>query len=374
MLAPKRDEGEYILFNRVRDPAHEVWDGPRAGQNGARKDFLADQSFPTKQFIKMLPELLAQRNSIYFLLGAQPRFDKMLLNAVKSLRDVIRAGIQSPINFMDVAPILHEMRLFKSPAELAVMQQAADITVAGHERVMQLCQANMYEYQLEAELLKSFCGEGARYPAYTSIVASGANSCILHYVRNNQKLKNNDLLLVDAGAEYQNYAADITRTFPINGRFTSEQRAIYDIVLAAQEAAIAAIKPGVSWNAPQEMIVKIITQGLVDLGILKGKVSDLIAKQAYAPFYMHRSGHWLGLDVHDVGQYKIHQKWRTFKPGMVLTVEPGIYMGQQANVHRRWQHIGVRIEDDVVVTAKASRVLSEKLPKKPDAIEALMMS
>lgn len=373
VLAPKRREGEYILFNRVRDKDREIWDGPRAGQEGARKDFLADQAFPISELETMLPDLLTGRETIHYTLGLHKEFDKKLLRAINKIRAKIRGGLQSPIAFMDIVSSLHEMRLFKSPTEIAMMQKAVDITGQAHIRAMQACKPGMYEYQLEAELLYEFHRHGARFSAYNSIVGAGRNTCILHYISNNQEIKDGDMVLIDAGAEYHNYAADITRTFPANGRFSAEQRAIYELVLTSQLAAIKSIKPGASWTTAHNVIVKIVTQGLVDLGILKGNVDDLIEKQAYFPFYMHRSGHWLGLDVHDVGRYRLEGKWRSLQPGMVLTVEPGIYISADIpGVHKRWHNIGVRIEDNVLVTQKGHEVLSHKIPKTIADIETVM--
>jgi len=373
VLAPNRKEGEYILFNRVRDRDREIWDGPRAGQEGAVEDYLADQAFPFSELTLMLPELLAGRESIHYPLGINREFDKILLHSVNHVRSKVRGGLQSPAAFVDITPSLHEMRLFKSPAEMATMQKAIDITATAHQRAMAICKPGMNEYQLEAELMYSFQSQGARYAAYSSIVGAGRNTCILHYVNNNQKIADGDLVLIDAGAEYENYAADITRTFPANGRFTEEQRAIYELVLASQLAAIKSIKPGVLWTNAQDIIVKVITQGLIDLGLLKGRLDDLIEKQAYFPFYMHRSGHWLGLDVHDVGRYRVETKWRTLQPGMVFTVEPGIYISADIpGVDKRWHNIGVRIEDDVLVTEKGCDVLSQRIPKTVADIETLM--
>jgi Xaa-Pro aminopeptidase len=374
VLAPKRKDGEYILFNRVRDRDREIWDGPRAGQEGAIKDYLADQAFPFSEFTLMLPELLAGRESIHYPLGINREFDKVLLQGVNHVRARVRGGLQSPMAFVDIAPSLHEMRLFKSPHEVKVMQKAIDITAKGHERAMAICKPGMNEAQLEAEIMYMFQFHGARFPAYSPIVGAGRNTCILHYTSNNQKIESGDLVLIDAGAEYANYAADITRTFPSNGRFSGEQQAIYELVLASQLAAIKSIKPGASWVTAQNIIVKVITQGLIDLGILKGKLSDLIEKQAYFPFYMHRSGHWLGLDVHDVGRYRVETKWRSLQPGMVFTVEPGIYISADVpGVHKRWHNIGVRIEDNVLVTEKGHDVLSKKIPKTVAEIEATMV-
>lgn len=373
VLAPKRKDGEYILFNRVRDRDKEIWDGPRAGQEGARKTFLADQAFPIKEFEAMLPELLAGRETIHYPLGLNREFDKTLLDGVNKIRSRIRGGMQPPLAFVDIAPDLHEMRLFKSPAEVALMQKAVDITAKAHIRAMEMCKPGMNEFELEAAINYEFQRHGARAPAYNSIVGAGRNTCILHYINNDQVIADGDLVLIDAGAEYRNYAADITRTFPANGRFSPEQKAIYEIVLASQIAAIKAVKPGVSWTAMQDVILKIITQGLVDVGILKGNVKTLIEKEAYFPFYMHRSGHWLGLDVHDVGYYSVKNKWRTLEPGMVLTIEPGIYISADIpGVHKRWHNIGVRIEDNVLVTDKGHDVLSKEIPKTVAEIETIM--
>jgi len=339
VLAPSRKEGEFILFNRVQDKDKEIWDGPRAGQAGAIKSFHADQAFPFSEFSAMLPALLAGREA------------------------------------MDITLLLHEMRLLKSEAEIAVMQKAVDITDSAHRRAMQTCKPNLYEYELEAEIMYEFQRQGARYPAYASIVGAGRNSCILHYVNNQQKMADGDLVLVDAGCEYQYYASDITRTFPVNGKFSGEQRAIYELVLASQLAAIQTIKPQSSWQAAQDVIVKIITQGLIDLRILKGDLTSLIEKQAYLPFYMHKSGHWLGLDVHDVGLYHVNGKPRPLEANMVLTVEPGIYIsGDIEGVDKRWHHIGVRIEDDVWVTDTGCKVLSANIPKTISDIESIMAS
>lgn len=373
VLAPKRKDGEFILFNRTRNRDHEIWDGPRAGQQGARKLYGADEAFPIEKFSEMLPNLLSDRHAIHFPLGAHKGFDQLIMEGVNALRAKIRSGAHAPMEFKDVLPSLHEMRLIKSPAELLVMQKAVDITAAAHLRAMQACRPGMYEYELEAELMYEFVRNGALSPAYTSIVGSGRNSCILHYIANNKKIANGDIVLIDAGAEYQNYAADVTRTFPANGKFSAEQRDIYQLVLDAQLAAIKTVKPGASWTAAQQAIVKVITQGLIDLRILKGRLNDLIEKQAYLPFYMHKSGHWLGLDVHDVGRYRVGSKWRNLQQGMVLTIEPGIYISSDIpGVDKRWHNIGVRIEDDVLVTKNGCDVLSKEIPKEIADIEAVM--
>ncbi len=373
VLAPKRKEGEYILFNREKDALREMWEGERAGQKGACKDYLADQSFPSSEFSKILPELLMGREAIHCSLGMQTEFDNHIITALNKLRVTIRSGTQWPRSIVDIGPSLHEMRLFKSSAEIALMQKAADITTKAFLRAMKACKPGMYENQLEAELLYEFLRGGAHSPAYGSIVGAGKNSCTIHYVSNDQQIHSGDLVLIDAGAEYQNYAADVTRTFPANGRFSAEQRAIYELVLIAQKAAIKSVKPGSAWTTAQDIIVKVLTQGLLDLGILKGKVDSLIEKKAYAPYYVHRSGHWLGLDVHDAGSYRISDKWRKLQPGMALTIEPGLYMSDKIpGLHKRWHHIGVRIEDDVLVTEKGCDVLTREIPKEIADIEALM--
>lgn len=373
VLLPKRKAGEYVLFNRVRDRAREIWDGPRAGQEGAVDFFKADQSFPIHELTARLPELLSDRDTIHYTLGINPAFDSLLLNALNDIRAKIRGGIKAPLSIVDISPTLHEMRLHKSTDERAMIQKAIDVSCDGHIAAMKACKPGMYEYELEALFLYECHRQGARFPAYTPIVGAGKNTCILHYVANNEQIADGDLVLIDAGAEFGNYAADITRTFPANGRFSKEQRAIYELVLKAQLAAIKSIKPGVQYQKPQEVIVNVITDGLLELGILQGKRDKLIQDKAYFPFYMHRSGHWLGLDVHDAGRYKVGDNWRKFEAGMMLTIEPGIYISADIKgVHKRWHNIGVRIEDDVMVTAKGCDVLSHAVPKTVDDIEMLM--
>lgn len=374
ILAPKRKGGEFILFNRVRDREQEIWNGYRAGQAGARKNFGANEAFPIEELADKLPELLEGRSEVHYAIGLDKDFDETILKALNKIRGKIRGGLQSPISFVDITDTIHEMRLIKSPAEIDVMRKAADISVEAHIRAMQYCKPGVNEYHLEAELQHEFQSQGARFLAYPSIVGSGANSCILHYNDNNQVIKDGSVVLIDAGCEYENYASDLTRTFPANGKFTDEQRAIYEIVLDAQLAGIKAVRPGAPFPAIQNAIVKVITKGLLELGLLKGKLSDLIEKQEYFKFYMHKSGHWLGLDVHDVGRYKTNGKWRTLQPGMVLTVEPGIYISSDIpGVPKKWHNIGVRIEDDVVVTKNGNEVLSGGLPKTVEDIEAIMM-
>ncbi len=373
LLAPKRRGGEFILFNRPRNRDEEIWTGKRAGQAGACSIVGADEAYPIGELAQKLPELLLGREEIHYTLGSNAAFDSLLVNAMNKIRGKIRSGIQSPLTLVDITKTVHEMRLIKSPAEIALMRQAAEISAAAHIHAMAMCRPGMNEYQLEAEMMYQFQINGARYPAYTSIVGSGINSCTLHYNDNNRIIKNKSIVLIDAGCEYKNYASDITRTFPANGRFSAEQRAIYEIVLAAQLAGIKAVRPNAEWCAAQNAITKVITQGLIDLKLLKGPLHSLLEKKAYSKFYLHSSGHWLGLDVHDVGRYKLNDKWRRLQPGMVLTVEPGIYIpAGMPDVPKRWHNIGVRIEDDVLVTATGNDVLSDGAPKMINDIETIM--
>lgn len=370
-----RDGGQsrYILFCRDRDPAAETWTGRRAGQDGARRHFGADEAYSINRLDEVLTDLLANRDRIYYPMGKQPEFDDRLINMVNAVRGKARAGVSAPGHVIDIDHILHDMRLFKSAAEIKTMRQAARVSAAAHRRAMTVCRPGMMEYQVEAELLHEFNRHGCRSPAYPPIVGGGANACILHYVDNNAQLHDGDLLLIDAGAEHDYYAADITRTFPVNGRFSAAQRAVYDVVLEAQQAAIAEVTPGNPWNAPHDAAVRVLTKGLVRLGLLKGNTRKLIKDQAYQRFYMHRTGHWLGMDVHDVGDYKQDGQWRTLKPGMAMTVEPGLYIAAgRKDVARKWWNTAVRIEDDVLVTRRGHDILSRDAPKDPDDIQALM--
>lgn len=372
VLAPDRKHGEYILFCRERDAEQEIWHGRRAGQEGAVAIYGADDSFPIDDIDDILPGLLEGRERIYNVMGRSPEFDQRLIGWVNHIKAQSRNGKQAPSEFLALDHILHDMRLFKSKAELKLMRQAAAINIVAHKRAMRLCAPGRYEYQVQAEFDHEFSRNNAQH-AYPAIVGGGANSCILHYTENSGVLNDGDLLLIDAGCEVQGYASDISRTFPVNGKYSAAQREIYDIVLAAQTAAIKKIKPGNHWNDPHDAAVKVITRGLIDIKILKGSLAKLIKEQAYRRFYMHRTGHWLGLDVHDVGDYKIGDQWRLLEPGMVLTVEPGIYIpAHSKSVHRKWWNIGIRIEDDVLVTGSGCEVLTGALPRRADEIEAVM--
>jgi Xaa-Pro aminopeptidase len=373
VLLPNAHDGEFILFNRKKNRAEEIWTGSRLGQTGAVAEFGADVAYPIEELQNKLPELLEGRDNIHYTLGLDLAFDKILLNAIKTLRGRIRNGLQSPFAFLDISHSIHEMRLIKDSLEVDLMRKAAEISASAHLKAMQFCRPSMNEFELEAEILYEFNKNGARFPAYTPIVGSGANTCILHYNDNNKTIAAGSLVLIDAGCEYQYYAADITRTFPANGKFSQEQALIYELVLASQKAGLDTIKPGAAWDAPQKAIVNVLTQGLLDAKILKGDLDSLIETEAYFPFYMHKSGHWLGLDVHDVGRYKENGAWRLFQPGMVLTVEPGIYISADIpNVDPKWHNIGIRIEDDVLVTPAGYDILSKDVPKELKEIEAVM--
>jgi Xaa-Pro aminopeptidase len=372
VLVPGRDKAEYILFVRERDPLRETWDGRRAGPAGARRDYGAGDAFPIADMDEILPGLLENRERVYYTMGVYPEFDQRVVGWVNGLRTQARNGRHPPAEFVALDHVLHDMRLFKSRAELDLMRTSAHIAARAHQRAMRFCRPGATEYQVMAELVHEFRSHNAD-TSYHPIVGGGANSCILHYRENDQPLKSGDLLLVDAGCEYQCYASDITRTFPVNGRFTPEQRAVYEVVLEANRAAIARVRPGNHWNEPHEAAVRVITQGLVKLGLLKGRVPALIKSGAYRRYFMHRTGHWLGLDVHDVGDYKIGDEWRVMEPGMVMTVEPGIYIpASSRGVPKRFHNIGIRIEDDVVVTKRGAEVLTARAPKDADQIEALM--
>lgn len=373
VLLPGRAHGEYVLFCHERDAQKELWNGARAGTDGACERFGADDAFPLADIDDILPGLIEGRDRVYYSMGRSRDFDAQIMAWIASIRSKVASGATPPGEFTDLDHLLHEQRLFKSAAEVRQLRQAAAITAEAHRRAMRQCRAGMYEYQLEAELLHEFSRHGTREVAYPSIVAGGQNACTMHYTSNADRLRKGDLVLIDAGCEYRGYASDVTRTFPVGGRFSRRQRALYEIVLAAQRAAIEAIRPGADWNRPHDASVEVITAGLVELGLLRGKLSALIARGAYRDFYMHRVGHWLGLDVHDVGDYRPGGEWRQLEAGMVMTVEPGLYIApDNSAVPAVWRGIGIRIEDDVLVTAEGREVLGGAAPTAVDEIEALM--
>jgi len=372
VLVPGRAHGETILFCRERDPEREGWDGPRAGPEGAVDMFGADDAYPIEDLDEILPGLLEGRSRVYYHFGRDTEFDLKLIGWLNRVRAQVRTGAQPPHEFLELGHLLDELRLFKSPAELKLMQRAADISVLAHEAVMRGARPGMHEYELQAELERVFRMHDAG-PAYGSIVGSGANACTLHYVANNARSADGDLVLVDAGAEYRNYAADITRTFPVNGRFGKEQRLLHDLVGDAQAAALAEARPGVPYEAGHEAAVNTLTEGLLRLGLLKGKLAKNVADGSYKRYYRHKTGHWIGLDVHDVGDYRIDGESRLLEPGMVFTIEPGLYVPpDDTTVAAKWRGIGIRTEDDVLVTRTGHRVLTGKLARSADEIEALM--
>lgn len=372
-LIPGRKQGECVLFCQEKDRQKELWTGVLMGPDAACEELGIDDAFPIGDIDDILPGLIEGRDRVYYSMGKDDKFDDQVMDWVKVIRNKAKMGAHPPGEFLVLDHLLHELRLFKSAGEIKLMQQAAKISAEGHRRAMACCRPGIKEYEMEAELLYAFTRNGSRAPAYSSIVAAGENACILHYNSNDAEVKEGDLVLIDAGCEYEYYASDITRTFPATGKFSPEQKAIYQIVLDAQVAAIAAVKPGALWDAPHKASVKVITQGLVKLGLLKGRASQLIKEEAYRDFYMHRVGHWIGMDVHDVGDYKIDDRWRLLEPGMVTTIEPGIYIApDNKKVEKRWRGIGVRIEDDVVVTKQGNKILSEGIPKTVDEIEAFM--
>ena len=372
VFVPGRTHAQFILFCRERDMEMETWNGRRAGQQGAIDNYGADDAFPIGDIDEILPGILEQRERVFYTMGVNAEFDHRVIGWVNQIREKGRGGSHTPHEFIALEHLLHELRLFKSGVEISHMKKAAKAAIAGHRRAMQICQPGMYEHQVEAELLYEFKKAGCE-TAYPSIVGGGENGCILHYTDNNQELNDGDLLLIDAGAEYQGYASDITRTFPVNGEFSEPQLELYDLVLQAQTAAIDAVQPGNHWNDPHEAAVKVLTKGLVKLGLLKGRPSQLIKNEEYRRFYMHRTGHWLGLDVHDVGDYKIEEQWRLFEPGMALTVEPGLYIpAKSRGVPKRYWNTGIRIEDDVRVTRNGNEVITSALVKEPEDIERLM--
>jgi Xaa-Pro aminopeptidase len=372
VLVPGRAASETILFCRERDRERERWDGPRAGTEGAIAAHGMDDAFPIDDIDDILPGLIEGRTRVYYHFGRDTEFDLKLIGWVNRVRALVRQGAKPPHEFVALSHLLHDLRLYKSRGELRLMRKAAKIAAGAHVRAMRAARPGMNEHEVEAEFLHAFRSNDA-VPSYEPIVGGGANGCVLHYRANNAPLRDGDLLLIDAGAEYQCYASDITRTFPVNGRFSPEQRSLYDIVLAAQLAGIDEVRAGRTFDAYHDAAVRTITRGLIKLGLLEGSVERNLREHTYRKFYMHKTGHWLGLDVHDVGDYRIDGEFRVLEPGMVVTVEPGIYIApDQKGVPARFRGIGIRIEDDVVVTDGDPEVISAGAPKDPDAIEALM--
>lgn len=372
VLVPGRAAAETILFCRERDRAREQWDGARLGPEDAPARLLLDDAFPIADIDDILPGLVEGRDRVYYHFGRDQEFDLRVLGWINRVRAEVRRGARAPHEIIALGFLLHELRLFKSPAEIRVMRRSAEIAAEAHRRVMEICRPGITEFEIEAEILHCFRRHSA-VPSYESIVAAGSNACVLHYRANRDELKDGDLLLVDAGAEFGWYASDITRTIPVNGRFSPEQRAIYELVLAAQRAAIAEARPGRHWDDIHQAAVRTLSAGLIELGLLKGSLKKVIAEERYKDFYMHKTGHWIGLDVHDVGDYRIDGHSRVLEPGMVMTVEPGIYIAPDLKqVPAKWRGIGVRIEDDVLVSKDGPVVLTEGVAKDPEEIEAAM--
>ena len=380
-------EQEFLLFCRDRDPQMEIWHGRRAGPQGAVERYGVDDAHPIAEIDRRLPPLLENRERVFYAIGYNSDFDRRVVDWIGQVRAKARSGVRAPVMFVALEHLLHAMRLRKEPEEIAVMRESARIAVEAHCRAMRSCRPGMMEYEIEAEILRTFLRNGAGW-SYPAIVAGGDNSCILHYTENNARLQDGDLLLIDAGAEVDGYASDITRAFPVNGRFSDEQRAIYDLVLTAQKAAIDKVRPGCHFNEPHDAAARALTEGLVELGLLRGDADELIKAEQHKQFYMHRTGHWLGMDVHDVGDYKTGDDWQVFEPGMVTTIEPGLYIPAgskvvdeswarfgvqlEADLDERWWRIGIRIEDDVLVTEGEPEVLTAAAPKEIDEIEELM--
>jgi Xaa-Pro aminopeptidase len=363
---------KHILFCRDKDPEQEIWNGFRYGPAAAREAFGFDEAHSILKLDEILPGLLADQPAVYFALGHDTEWDMRLTGWINHVRQRARSGVAAPGQIHDVRLLLDEMRLFKSAEELQIMRQAAEISAGAHRRALRETRPDMFEYEVEAGLLHDFRAGGAQAPAYTSIVAGGANACVLHYIENNARLKDGDLLLIDAGCELDGYASDITRTFPVNGKFSPAQKDLYQLVLAAQTEAIAAVQPGNPWNAAHDAALRVLAQGFIDFGLCQGSVDQVLQSEDYKRFYMHRTGHWLGLDVHDAGEYKIDGEWRSLLPGMTLTVEPGCYVRPADNVPQHFWNTGIRIEDDVAVTEKGCEVLTSAAPKTVAEIEELM--
>ncbi len=375
VLLPGRAEGEAVLFLRDRDPAVELWDGPRIGVEGACPELGVDQAFPIEDLSEQLFELLQGRDELFYPIYQNPVLDELVGDTQHRLQGLVRRGVNAPKTFSDISVFTSEMRLIKDKHEIAIMQKSADISVEAHIEAIKTCKPNQSEYEAEALLHYHFARQGSREPAYTSIVGGGNNACVLHYINNDQPLKDGDLVLVDAGGEYQLYASDITRTYPVNGKYSEPQRLVYEAVLKVQQACIKLVRPGLSWDDYNAAAIRGLTEGMVEIGLLQGDVDQLIESGDYKRFYPHMLGHWIGLDTHDVGQYKPNGEWRKLEAGMCLTCEPGIYIPEGSEgVDEKWWGIGVRIEDDLVVTEDGCHVMTAKLPKTVEDIESLMAS
>ncbi len=372
LLTTEHKEHRCVVFVRKRDKERETWDGPRAGLEGAKEWLQADAAYPIEELEQRLPDYLGDVRRLHYRLAVHPELDALLFRVLEVVRRKARAGVVAPSEIVDLTRDLHELRLRKSEAELGVMAQAAAISREAHARAMQVARPGRYEYEVEAEILRVFRAHGAERPAYGSIVGSGPNATILHHRRNDRQMREGDLLLIDAGAEYGYYASDVTRTFPVSGRFSAPQRAIYELVLEAQLAAIEAVRPGVPYTEVHEVALRVLAAGLIRLGLVEGPLEQALEEGRYKPYYMHRTSHWLGMDVHDVGDYFADKQPRKLEPGMVLTVEPGLYVAADAAVEDKWRGIGVRIEDDIAVTQTGYRNLTAEIPKDAAELERVL--
>jgi Xaa-Pro aminopeptidase len=372
VLVPEREQGQYLLFCREKDQYQETLSGNRAGLEGACEIYGADDAFPITDIDEIVPGLMESCHRLYYPMGYDKEFDEQMIEWLNQLRGRGSAGVVAPTEVMALDYILHEMRLRKTDVEIHAIRAAAEVVIRAHKRAMRFCRPGLYEYEVEAEIIHELLHSGCREPAFPTMVASGKNACILHYTANNVQLNDNELVLVDSGAELDYYASDITRTFPINGYFTKPQKIIYELVLKAQRAALSKIYPGNRWNEPFDAAARVITKGLIELGLLIGKLENLLDEEAYQRFYMYHIGHWLGMDVHDPGNYKIDEIWREFENGMVMTVEPGIYIPPAQDIEEKWWNIGIRIEDNVLITEGGHEVLTADLPKTVAEIEAFL--
>ncbi|HUE82358.1 MAG TPA: Xaa-Pro aminopeptidase [Pyrinomonadaceae bacterium] len=372
VIAPERDE-KFVMFVRPRDPEREIWDGRRAGVEGAKAEYGANEAYPIAEFDEKLHDLLDGADKLYYRLGVNPDLDNTIIRQIARMRAMTRKPIHPPQTIIDPGTIVHEMRVLKTAEEIELMQRAADIAAEAHREAMKAVRPGMKEYEIEALIEHVFRRHGATAPAYNSIVGSGSNATVLHYINNDGELRDGELLLIDAGAEYRGYASDITRTFPISGRFSKAQREIYDLVLETQVSCIEMSRPGIKHDDLKNHSIKMLTEGMVRLGLLKGDPEELIKEEKYKQFYMHGLGHFLGIDVHDVGRYYFDGESRPLEAGMVMTVEPGLYIAVDTKeIPEQYLGIGVRIEDDVLITENGARVLTSKVPKQPEEIETLM--
>ena len=362
-----------ILFCRAKHEEREIWDGFRYGPEEAKTQFNFDDTFAIDEIDKILPQLIENKDAIFTPIGIESNWDNKMMGWLNKTRSRAREGITAPASLIDVREILDEMRLIKDPDELNIMRRAAKISAEAHVNAMLATKPEKYEYEIEAELLYHFKKKGSQFPAYTSIVAGGKNACVLHYIENNAVLNDGDLLLIDAGCELDGYASDITRTFPVSGKFSGPQRMIYELVLDAQQAAMEATSRGNSWQAPHDAATKVLAQGFIDFKLCHGSLDKVLENREYSRYYMHRTGHWLGRDVHDVGNYKDDGQWRSLEPGMVLTIEPGCYIRSAPDIPEQFWNIGIRIEDDAIVNQDSGcEIITSGVPKTINDIESLM--